>query len=101
MYESGTVKVKLELNEQTNSALIHDIYTGTNSSLASNLVELGDVPIFITFKAQSISASISVHVQESIISWALYLSIFGVFIASILSAVALYRRNKSRKKISS
>ncbi len=97
MYETGTVQVDLEeLNEISDSIFIHDIYKGTNTSLNNNYVMVGDIPIFITFKAQDISASILLYVHESLIAWALYLSIFGILIASMSFAVVSYRRNKPR-----
>jgi hypothetical protein len=99
LYESGTVVVDLqELNEISNSVLIHDIYTGTNQTLNNNSVEVGDTPIIITFNVLDNSQSILIYVHESIVAWVLYLSIFGTFLLSIISAVVLHRRKKSRKE---
>jgi hypothetical protein len=104
IYEHGKVAVKVDIKEVVNTTYIHNIYDGTNRSLPSQIfdasltyiIPVGDVPVFITFKAKNIEDFIVLNVQESIIAWALYLSIFGIFLISIISSVALHRRNKVR-----
>ncbi|MHA1291458.1 MAG: GH39 family glycosyl hydrolase [Promethearchaeota archaeon] len=96
VYESGTIKVTLDISDIKGDILIHNIYNGNNKTLKDNFVEVGDAPVFLTFKAKDISDSITLQVQESIISVAIYISLFGIFIASICFAVVIHQRNKQR-----
>ena len=97
LYESGTVKVNLDLSAIEGSIFIHDIYTGTNRTLDENFVVVGDAPIFLTFQPKEINDSITLQVQESILAVALYISMIGIFIASISLAVVIRKRDISYK----
>jgi hypothetical protein len=95
LYESGTVKVNLDLSAIGGSILIHDIYTGTNRTLDENFVVVGDAPIFLTFQPKQINDSITLQVQESILAVVLYISMIGMFIASISLVVVIRKPNKA------
>ncbi|NVM45629.1 MAG: beta-galactosidase [Candidatus Lokiarchaeota archaeon] len=97
LYESGTVKVNLDLSAIGGSILIHDIYTGTNRTLDENFVVVGDAPIFLTFQPKQINDSITLQVQESILAVVLYISMIGMFIASISLVVVIRKPNKASK----
>ena len=96
-YESGTVKVNLDLSAVEGSIFIHDIYTGTNRTLDENFVVVGDAPIFLTFQPKEINDSITLQVQESILAVALYISMIGMLIASISLVVVIRKRDISYK----
>ena len=97
LYESGTVRVNLDLSAIEGSIFIHDIYTGTNRTLDKNFVVVGDAPIFLTFQPKQINDSITLQVQESILAVVLYISMIGMFIASISLAVVIRKRDISYK----
>ncbi|MFX0023952.1 MAG: hypothetical protein ACFE9S_16620 [Candidatus Hermodarchaeota archaeon] len=97
LYESGTVRVNLDLSAIEGSILIHDIYTGTNRTLDENFVVVGDAPIFLTFQPKEINDSITLQVQESILAVVLYISMIGMIIASISLAVVIRNRDINYK----
>ncbi len=97
LYESGTVRVNLDLSAVGGSVFMHDIYTGTNRTLDENYVIVGDAPVFLTFQPSGINDPITLQVQESILAVALYISMIGIFIASISLAVVIRKRDISYK----
>jgi len=92
LYESGSVKVTLDLSAITGTTLIHNIYSGANQSLDDNFIEIGNVPIFLTFQAKDLSDPVILYVEESIPAVVIFITVFGIFIMSISLAVIIYRR---------
>jgi len=95
MYESGYVRVNLDLSAITGSVYIHDIFTGTSQLLSNNSILVGDSPIFITFQVEDASYIIRLHIEESFIAWSIYICVFGTFFISVCITV-LYRRRENR-----
>jgi len=99
LYESGTVRVTLDLSAIKGNILIHNIYKGTNKTLDDNFVEVGDVPVFLTFQAKDISDIIILKVGESLVALVLYICIFGTFFASICFALVIHQRTAHNRSV--
>jgi hypothetical protein len=98
LYESGTIKVTLDIPDIEGDILIHNIYKGTNNTLKEKFVDVGDIPVFITFKVKNTSESITLQVQESALAVAIYMSLFGTLMISICFTGIIHRREKKKQQ---
>lgn len=94
LYESGTIRLIIDVTNIQGELLKHDIYDGTNIALDGNVVEIGSIPVILTFKLENNTSQVILQVQESILAIMIYCLIFGTFIASIAYALILYKRKR-------